>query len=139
MRVPRRIRHQRRRHMSSDRPSTTPGCDSNNDCPELEACINRHCKSPCNCGPNADCEVFGHLALCKCQVGYHGYPEAGCFPIGCQSDPECADDEACYEGVCANPCAVNDPCAANAECYATGHRAHCRCPSGFMGDGYNHC
>ncbi|XP_047739046.1 uncharacterized protein LOC108675679 isoform X4 [Hyalella azteca] len=116
-----------------------PECRSSSDCGELEACVNKQCKDPCECGPNADCDIVDHRAICTCQVNFLGTPDVGCFPIGCKVDPECADDHACYEGVCANPCLVNNPCASNAECYATGHRAYCRCPIGLKGDGYNEC
>lgn len=116
-----------------------PGCQANSDCPVEEACINRLCRKPCDCGPNADCEVVNHHPVCTCQVGFQGNPDIGCFPIGCQQDFDCEDHQACYDTVCANPCLVSNPCAANAECYAEGHRAHCRCPSGLQGDGYTEC
>ena len=115
------------------------GCDTNSQCATLEVCINRHCKDPCECGDNADCQIIDHRAVCTCLPGHQGNPDAGCHPIGCTVDPECAYDEACYEGVCANPCLVKNPCASNAECYAESHRAYCRCPSGLIGDGYGQC
>ncbi|ROT61488.1 hypothetical protein C7M84_020740 [Penaeus vannamei] len=116
-----------------------PGCRADSECPVQEACINRMCRSPCDCGRNAICEIINHRPVCTCQVGFQGNPDIGCFPVGCQQDADCEDDQACYDGVCANPCLVDDPCSRNAECYAAQHRAQCRCPSGLQGDGYTEC
>lgn len=43
-----------------------PGCDSDNECPSTEACINRVCRDPCDCGRNAQCFVRNHRAVCAC-------------------------------------------------------------------------
>lgn len=115
------------------------GCRADSDCPSVEACINRICRAPCECGRNAHCEINNHRAVCTCEVGFQGNPNIGCFPVGCQHDSECDDTQACYDGVCANPCLVDDPCSVNAECYAKQHQAYCRCPSGLQGDGYTDC
>ncbi|KAK8736183.1 hypothetical protein OTU49_004861, partial [Cherax quadricarinatus] len=115
------------------------GCRADSECPTEEACINRMCRIPCECGRNANCEIINHRSVCTCEVGFQGNPNIGCFPIGCQHDSECEDTQACYDGVCANPCLVDDPCPTKSECYAKEHRAYCRCPSGFQGDGYTKC
>lgn len=117
----------------------TPECRGDSECGTKEACINKMCRNPCDCGTNADCDVIDHRSICTCQVGFHGNPDVGCFPVGCTVNSDCEDDKACYEGVCANPCLVSNPCAVNAECYAQKHRARCRCPSGLLGDGYTQC
>lgn len=114
-------------------------CRSDSECQAKEACINRQCKDPCDCGPNAECNIVNHRSVCTCQPGYYGNPNDGCFPIGCTADNECDNDKACYEGVCVNPCLVENPCASNAECYPKNHKAKCRCPSGLQGDGYTQC
>ncbi len=45
---------------------------------------------------------------------------------GCRSDYECADDEACIERDCQNPCRF-ETCGTNAFCEASSHRPFCRC------------
>ena len=57
----------------------------------------------------------------------------------CQSDPECPDDRACIDLQCLDPCREYDPCAQNAICMAQGHRAVCKCPSGWAGDPHAGC
>lgn len=56
----------------------TVGCTSNTECSLKESCINRLCISPCNCGPNAECRVTNHYAICFCRPGYSGNPQIGC-------------------------------------------------------------
>uniref|UniRef100_A0A8D8TXE6 Neurogenic locus notch homolog protein 1 n=1 Tax=Cacopsylla melanoneura TaxID=428564 RepID=A0A8D8TXE6_9HEMI len=117
----------------------TSGCTSNTECTQSEICVNRLCVSPCNCGPNADCNVVNHYPSCQCKLGYHGNPLIGCVPLGCESDEQCGNAERCYNGQCVNPCIVDNVCAVNAECYADNHRAMCRCPVGYIGSAYERC
>lgn len=53
-----------------------PECVLNSDCPDNEACIDRHCKNPCGfssiCGLNALCQVQHHTATCVCPEGFIG-------------------------------------------------------------------
>ena len=56
------------------------GCQTNDDCPQTEACNNRDCVDPCNCGTNAQCYVRDHKPVCYCPVGFTGNPEVGCVP-----------------------------------------------------------
>lgn len=116
-----------------------PGCSSDADCPDQEACINRQCRNPCNCGTNAICQVQNHRATCSCQDGYEGNPYALCRTIGCRIDSECDSGKACINGNCINPCLVNDPCGINAECYVQSNTAMCRCKSGYRGNAYERC
>lgn len=58
--------------------SKTPGCDSNDDCPSNETCINRVCRNPCNCGLNSQCFVQNHRPICSCKAGYEGNPNIAC-------------------------------------------------------------
>ena len=56
------------------------GCQTNDDCPQTEACNNRDCVDPCNCGTNAQCYVNNHKPVCFCPEGFTGNPEVGCVP-----------------------------------------------------------
>lgn len=55
-----------------------PGCESDDDCKTEEACINRICRNPCNCGYNTKCFVKNHRPICSCKVGYDGNPHTVC-------------------------------------------------------------
>ncbi|CAG0892378.1 unnamed protein product, partial [Cyprideis torosa] len=116
-----------------------PGCVTDDDCPDVQACINRQCRDPCACGANADCQVTGHRAVCVCRPGFYGNPRIGCSPIGCTSNEECPDPESCYQGNCVNPCLIYNPCLPNAECYGQNHIGQCRCLPGYEGDGLYSC
>ena len=111
-----------------------PGCVSDDECTNNEACINRICKNPCDCGQGSECFITGHKPVCRCPPGTVGNPQIACTPIGCQSDSECKDTEACSDGTCINPCLLDDPCGANAQCYPQNHIANCRCNNGYEGD-----
>ncbi|BES97160.1 PTI [Nesidiocoris tenuis] len=115
------------------------GCESNSECPSQEACVNRMCVSPCNCGPNAECRVQDHYPICFCKPGYSGNPQIGCEKIGCETDSMCSSDKTCYNGECINPCIIGDPCGTNAECYGANHRAQCRCYPGYQGNANIRC
>lgn len=119
--------------------SVPPGCTSDNDCPSQEACINRICKNPCNCGLYSSCFVQNHRPICSCEDGFEGNPNVACRTVGCRIDSECDSGKACINGNCVNPCLVNDPCGTNAECYAFGSKAECRCLSGFRGNPHDRC
>lgn len=58
--------------------SSPPGCTTNDDCPSNEACLNRQCRNPCNCGTNAQCFVQNHHPVCSCLEGYDGNPNFAC-------------------------------------------------------------
>lgn len=95
------------------------GCRNDDECPANEACINGHCGNPCQCGPNAVCEVLYHKATCKCLPGYSGNPATGCLrPI--------------------NPCEPN-PCGVNALCEIDNGNPICFCPKGLTGNPFKIC
>ena len=116
-----------------------PGCVKDDECTANEACVNRICMNPCDCGQNAECFLAGHKPVCRCPDGTVGNPQIECVPIGCQSDDECLDKETCKEGTCIPPCLLDDPCGAHAECYNAAHRANCRCVEGYEGDPFVGC
>lgn len=57
----------------------------------------------------------------------------------CDTDAECPDNKACNQHQCINPCENGLPCGKNAQCTATGHRAVCKCPTGWGGDPSTEC
>lgn len=116
-----------------------PGCTADNDCPSSEACINRLCRNPCDCGNNAECYVQNHRPICSCKRGFEGNPNIACHTVGCRIDSECDSGKACVNGNCINPCIVKDPCGINAECYVNRNRAECRCLSGYRGNPFDRC
>ncbi|RZF34371.1 hypothetical protein LSTR_LSTR008910 [Laodelphax striatellus] len=120
-------------------PGAVVGCAANSDCSMEEACINRLCITPCNCGPNADCKVSNHYPTCFCRPGYSGNPQFGCVKVSCEADEQCPSDKTCYNGECVNPCILGDPCVANAECYGGNHRSNCRCRPGYSGNPLLQC
>lgn len=63
------------------------GCTSDHDCPVDKECgTNGQCISPCHiCGPNAECTVRDHEAICICAHGLIG--EAYNLTIGCYPPP----------------------------------------------------
>ncbi|CAB4059878.1 unnamed protein product [Lepeophtheirus salmonis] len=112
-----------------------PGCKSDFECPNKQACINRECQNPClfeNCGINAECSPENHRAVCACLKGHKGDPYSFCKPYECLSDPECPNHLKCENEKCVDPC----ECARNADCDARNHRGICTCIPDFTGDPY---
>ena len=70
------------------------GCTSDHDCPfDRECDTSKQCISPCHvCGPNAECTVRDHEAICVCTHGKIGEPynkAIGCFtPPPVDAPPE---------------------------------------------------
>lgn len=115
-----------------------PGCISDSDCSNSEACINRLCRNPCSdCGKNADCYVQNHRAICSCSSGYEGNPNIACRLVGCRTDSECGSGKACINGNCISPCIISSPCGSNAECFVNQNQAQCRCLSGYRGNPFD--
>lgn len=116
-------------------PSTNV-CQYNEDCPPEKLCdrLNRRCINPCmedSCGDNAECYPVDHVAQCRCLPEHIGNPYVSCASfIGCRSDSECSQYEACINGQCGSPC----ECGVNAHCDVVNHHASCKCPPGYQGD-----
>lgn len=116
-----------------------PGCTTDSDCPSSEACINRLCRNPCDCGTHASCFVQNHRPVCSCQEGFEGNPNIACHTVGCRIDSECGSGKACINGNCINPCLIKDRCGVNAECFVYQNQAECRCLSGYRGNPNEFC
>jgi len=56
----------------------------------------------------------------------------------CTTNEQCADQLACIEGTCINPC-TKLPCGANAYCESEKHAAWCRCTVGFTEGANGEC
>ena len=66
-------------------------------------------------------------------------PEVDSVVVGCESDQECPDYNACQNRKCINPCAEDDPCAPSAKCKVIGHQPVCTCPDGYIGSPTTDC
>lgn len=69
---------------------------------------------------------------------------SNCFTVPipkpeCTSDSDCANDKACINEVCKNPCSEYSSCAPTAECRVQMHRPTCSCRDGQTGNAQNHC
>lgn len=111
-------------------------CQYNEDCPPDKYCdrLNRRCINPCiedSCGENAECFPTNHAIECRCWDEYVGNPYVECSRIlGCRSDQECNQYEACVNGQCVSPC----QCGIYAICDVINHQAFCKCPAGYTGN-----
>lgn len=52
----------------------------------------------------------------------------------CDSESDCLDSEACYRGVCQDPCEFANSCDKTAICHTKAHRPVCTCPKGYEGN-----
>ncbi|CAB0029718.1 unnamed protein product, partial [Trichogramma brassicae] len=97
-----------------------PECMMNSDCNSNLACINQHCRDPCQgvCGVNAICEVINHIPSCSCKPGYTGEPFQSCVL------------EKTREEV--SPCSPS-PCGPYSVCRVQKDRAVCSCSDGYRG------
>ena len=59
--------------------------------------------------------------------------------VECIDDQDCRTDQVCSKNTCVDPCLLSNECASNALCSAKNHRVTCKCPSGLIGDPYDHC
>merc|ERR1712045_413110 len=62
-----------------------------------------------SCGANAKCRSQNGVGQCYCPTSYpHGDPNKSCCSkpgvVGCRSNNECAEKQACIAKECRNPC-----------------------------------
>ena len=65
-------------------PNFIAGCESNDECPSENSCINKICFDICTpgfCGEYADCVTETHRPLCVCPPGTTGNPTIQCIAI----------------------------------------------------------
>ncbi|CAH0390731.1 unnamed protein product [Bemisia tabaci] len=113
-------------------------CHKNSNCGPNHYCDGCHCvidpasrtQSPLpgceHCPPGVRCDPF--TGACMKMNG------TAKFPHPCQSDSDCLEIEACYDGQCGDLCALAGTCAPSAECQVYKHRPVCKCPPGYEGD-----
>lgn len=91
--------------------------------------------SPSPCGPNSQCRSINNHATCSCLTGFQGTPPA-CRPE-CVVSSECAQNKACVNQKCIDPCVGS--CGYSARCEVINHSPICSCPSGQTGDPFRGC
>lgn len=90
---------------------------------------------PSPCGPNSICKIIKDSPSCSCLPEFIGTPP-NCRPE-CISNSDCANDLACINQKCRDPCPGS--CGLNAECRVISHTPNCACLSGFTGDPFLQC
>lgn len=73
--------------------------------------------------------------MCSCVPGYIGSPP-NCRPE-CVVSSECAQNEACNNQKCRNPCPGT--CGIGAKCEVINHNPICSCPPRYTGDPFIRC
>ena len=76
-----------------------------------------------------------NLSFCKLIIVFSCLVKIG----ECDNDSECPDNRACNQHQCVNPCESGLPCGKSAQCTPIGHRAVCKCPTGWGGDPSTEC
>lgn len=100
--------------------------------------VTRRPENPCQpspCGPNSQCHDQNSHAVCSCLEGYFGAPPS-CKPE-CVVSSECAQNRACINQKCADPC--RGACGNNAKCQVVNHNPICSCVPGMTGDPISGC
>lgn len=95
-------------------------------------------QNPCNpspCGPNSQCKEANGQAICSCLPQYISSPP-NCRPE-CTVSAECAQNMACLNQKCADPCPGT--CGLNAKCQVVNHSPICSCSPGHTGDPFTRC
>lgn len=95
------------------------GIDSNGDC------------VPCNANEGRTVDDRGR---CVCDWD-KGYTPRGntCVAIGCRTDDQCDEQSRCINGACVHACEA-EPCGQHTTCDVIGHRSHCACIPGYIGN-----
>lgn len=90
---------------------------------------------PSPCGPHAECRVLNEKPSCSCLIEFIGTPP-NCRPE-CIANSECADQFACINNKCKDPC--SGICGQNAQCKVISHTPNCVCIVGHIGDPFTVC
>ena len=96
---------------------TLPGCESNSDCPDGEACIEGACESRGGCGGDSDCPDG--------QVCVESGGVSECVDDSCEADDDCAEMNCsptrgiCNEGACECEAPCVEGCDDGAFCCAS--------------------
>lgn len=138
----------------NERGTCQSGCLSEADCPPTQICQGGKCKcgrgfigTPFGCSDIDECSerVCHSSAICENTPGSYKcicpeqtvgdpYTAPGCLlPNQCVRNEDCAENLACFEGKCTEPCAIAE-CGRNAICQSSEHKAFCQCPPGHLGD-----
>jgi hypothetical protein len=99
-----------------------------------EPVVTQPCQ-PSPCGPNSQCREINEQAVCSCVPGFIGSPPS-CRPE-CVTSSECAQNEACNNQKCRDPCPGT--CGMNAKCSVINHNPICSCPQRYTGDPFTRC
>lgn len=97
--------------------------------------ISRPC-SPSPCGPNIQCQVYGHVAMCDPCGGPDAHFRPECRPE-CLANSDCPFNLACLGQRCLDPCPGS--CGVSALCTVIQHSPVCSCPPGLAGNPFEHC
>jgi len=113
-----------------------PECTRDSECDYGFVCEEQVCveaPDPCNpnpCGPGAECNPVNPRGggkatfICKCPAGSFGNPKVKCTQGECEVNEECADDKACENYYCVNPC-KQDTCKKTDFCRVVRHEPIC--------------
>lgn len=90
----------------------------NTDCPQNKACVKNKCMDPCTdtCGVGANCNIYNHIPMCTCPVGFTG-----------NAFIECKKNTVTE---ILNPCNPS-PCGPNSQCREIKGQAICTCLPGY--------
>ncbi|VEN46221.1 unnamed protein product [Callosobruchus maculatus] len=91
---------------------------------------------PSPCG-EIECSIYGtQIAICDPCLGPGASYNPQCRPE-CLINADCPFDKACLGFSCTDPCPGS--CGVNAECSVISHTPVCSCPTGLVGDPFQHC
>jgi hypothetical protein len=98
--------------------------------------ITRPCAPP-PCDPGAQCSVYGgQVAMCDPCSGPGSIYNLLCRPE-CLAHSDCQFNLACLGRKCLDPCPGS--CGVNANCVVINHNPVCSCPTGLVGNPFEHC
>ena len=93
--------------------------------------------APSPCDPGIQCNVYGgQVAMCDPCSGPSGIYNLICRPE-CLAHSDCPFNFACLGRKCRDPCPGS--CGVNANCMVINHNPVCSCPTGLVGNPFEHC